>query len=50
MKRVSSMGPSAMSWLIRTADEDNHPAANYALGVCYHDGYVDLLGQCKVLV
>lgn len=30
--------PSAIQWIIQAASLNNHPAAQYALGVCYHDG------------
>ncbi|KAJ3078410.1 hypothetical protein HK102_004528, partial [Quaeritorhiza haematococci] len=49
IKRVSEQGPDAVSWLQRAADEDNHPAANYALGVCYHDGVGVDKDPCKAV-
>lgn len=38
VKRVGSL--ESLSWLVKAADQYNLPAACYALGVCYHDGYV----------
>ncbi|KAI8804822.1 hypothetical protein BJ742DRAFT_822577 [Cladochytrium replicatum] len=37
-KRCNEVGASCISWLRRAADDDRHPAANYCVGVCYHDG------------
>jgi TPR repeat protein len=37
VKRVGNI--EALSWLVKAADQYNLPAACYALGVCYHDGY-----------
>ena len=38
VKRVGSV--ASLSWLVKAADQFNLPAACYALGVCYHDGYL----------
>lgn len=36
--KATAIGPSSIEWLMRAADEDCDPSAQYALGVCYHDG------------
>lgn len=36
--KVEKQEPTALQWLRTAADRDNHPAATYALGVCFHDG------------
>lgn len=38
IRKVQDMGEGAVAWFKRAAEEGNHPAAQYALGVCYHDG------------
>lgn len=38
VSRVNQQGPNAVGWLLKAAQDYDHPAANYAIGVCYHDG------------
>lgn len=42
VKRITELGSCALGWLIKAADHFSLPSACYALGVCYHDGYVFL--------
>lgn len=37
-ERVALKGISSLEWLIRAAEIENEPSAQYVLGVCYHDG------------
>ncbi|KAI8822022.1 uncharacterized protein EV422DRAFT_495023 [Fimicolochytrium jonesii] len=37
-RRVNEIGPSAIQWLVEAAQTYEIPSANYALGLCYHDG------------
>jgi hypothetical protein len=38
LNRVNQRGSQAIQWLINAATVEQHPAAIYCLGVCYHDG------------
>ncbi|KAJ3107183.1 hypothetical protein HDU97_004603 [Phlyctochytrium planicorne] len=38
IKMVQKLGVGSVEWLIKAADVHRLPAAEYALGVCYHDG------------
>jgi TPR repeat protein len=37
-ERVNEQGPEAIAWLQTAADKYKNAAAQYCLGVCYHDG------------
>lgn len=36
--KVAERGEECIEWLMKAASEDDDPSAQYALGVCYHDG------------
>ncbi|KAI8853387.1 hypothetical protein BC829DRAFT_382699 [Chytridium lagenaria] len=38
IKMVQKQGVAAVEWLIKAADQHGFASAEYALGVCYHDG------------
>ncbi|KAF0525726.1 HCP-like protein [Gigaspora margarita] len=37
-QKVKEQGETAITWLFHAACNENHAAAQYSLGVCYHDG------------
>ncbi|PJF16886.1 hypothetical protein PSACC_03306 [Paramicrosporidium saccamoebae] len=37
-KRIDTLGPSGLAWLVEAADQHGHPAAQYCLGICYQEG------------
>ena len=41
--KASELGEKCIEWLETAANEYQIPAANYSLGVCFHDGYFIIL-------
>lgn len=44
---INSKGYAAISWIVSAAEDENHAAAQYCLGVCYHDGVGVERDACK---
>lgn len=37
-QRANAIGSKSVEWLINAAEQESDASAQYALGVCYHDG------------